>query len=151
MSSDELLRYLSWIFRIAAALFLAALLLSGHAFAQPAASSGNAGAKPAATPAGSPAQAEAREMYTSTCVSCHGPRGAGDGLAAAGLPARPASFADAAWQARTTDQQIERAIVGGGAAIGKSPLMPANPALASKPQVVAALKDMIRGFAAAAH
>lgn len=140
MSSDELLRYFSWICRIAAALFLAALLLSGRASA----------AEPgAAVPAGQPdaaAEAAAKETYASTCVSCHGPGGRGDGLAAAGLPAKPASFSDPAWQKRISDQEIERAIVGGGAAVGKSPLMPPNPALAQKPQVVAALRTMIRSF-----
>lgn len=142
MTSDELLRYFSWICRIAAALFLAALLLSGRASAAPA-DAPAAAAQPAA------AAAEAREQYASTCVSCHGPGGRGDGLAAAGLPARPASFSDPAWQRGITDQQIERAIVGGGAAVGKSPLMPANPALATKPEVVVALRTMIRGFAPA--
>jgi mono/diheme cytochrome c family protein len=139
VSSDELLRYFSWICRIAAALFLAALLLSGRASA----------AEPSVAAAGRPdaaADAAAREMYASTCVSCHGPGGRGDGLAAAGLPAKPASFSDPAWQKRVSDQEIERAIVGGGAAVGKSPLMPPNPALAQKPQVVAALRTMIRGF-----
>ena len=138
MTSEQLLRYFSWICRIAAALFLAALLLSGRASAAAEAAPGQA-SPPAA-------QAEARELYTSTCVSCHGPDGGGDGLAATGLPAKPASFTDPAWQGRTSDQQIERAIVSGGAAVGKSPLMPANPNLATKPQVVAALRTMIRGF-----
>ena len=115
MTSDELLRYFSWICRIAAALFLAALLLSGRASAAPAGNEPPVAAPPAA------AQAEAREIYASTCVSCHGQAGTGDGLAAVGLPVKPASFADPAWQGRTSDQEIERAIVGGGAAVGKSP------------------------------
>lgn len=140
MSSDELLRYFSWICRIAAALFLAALLLSGRASAAEPGTAAPAGQADAA------AEAAAKEMYASTCVSCHGPGGRGDGLAAAGLPAKPASFSDPAWQKRISDQEIERAIVGGGAAVGKSPLMPANPALAQKPQVVTALRTMIRGF-----
>jgi hypothetical protein len=65
------------------------------------------------------------------------------------LPAKPANPADAAWQARISDQEIGRAIVGGGAEVGKSPLMPANPNLAAKPEEVAALRAMIRGFAPA--
>lgn len=139
MTSGELLRYLSWICRIAAALLLASLLLSGRV--------GAAAPDTAVAPV---AQTAAREIYASSCVSCHGATGSGDGLASAGLPAKPANFADAAWQARTSDQEIERAIVGGGAAVGKSPLMPANPNLAAKPEVVAALRVMIRGFANAA-
>jgi cytochrome c553 len=154
MSSEDLLRSVSWLFRIAAALFLAWLLLHGHAAAAPPDPKGASAPAPAAGGAADAAEAkaqgEAREVYASTCVSCHGQRGAGDGLAAMGLPAKPASFADAAWQAQTSDRQIERVIVGGGAAIGKSPLMPANPGLASKPQVVAALRTMIRGFAGSA-
>jgi mono/diheme cytochrome c family protein len=141
VTSDELLRYFSWICRIAAALFLAALLLSGRASA-----AGRDTVVAVAEPVPA-AQAEAREIYASSCVSCHGASGTGDGLAAAGLPAKPANFSDASWQSRTSDQQIERAIVGGGAAVGKSPLMPANPNLAAKPQVVAALQKVIRGFA----
>lgn len=140
VTSEEILRSLSWICRIAAALFLAALLLAGRA----SASDGDAGSPGA--------QAEAQEIYAASCVSCHGANGAGDGLGAAGLPVKPANFADPAWQSRIKDEEIERAIVGGGAAVGKSPLMPANPALAAKPQVVAALRAMIRGFAhAPAH
>jgi mono/diheme cytochrome c family protein len=132
------MRSFSWICRIAAALFLAALLLSGRAAA--AADKADAAIPPAA-------QAEARTLYASTCVSCHGAGGTGNGLAGAGLPAKPANFTDASWQSRTSDQEIDRAIVGGGAAVGKSALMPANPALAAKPQVVAALRGMIRDFA----
>ncbi len=93
------------------------------------------------------ARAEAREVYAAVCVSCHGPAGRGDGLAAAGLPVRPVSFADPAWQKATSDAQIDKAIVDGGAAVGKSPLMPPNPSLRDKPQVLAALRDLIRSFA----
>ncbi|HEY8514768.1 MAG TPA: cytochrome c [Candidatus Binatia bacterium] len=93
-------------------------------------------------------QAQAREVWATTCVTCHGANGAGDGLAATGLPVKPADFADPAWQKQVTDAQIERAIVDGGAAVGKSALMPANPDLANKPEVVAALRAMIRGFGA---
>jgi len=91
--------------------------------------------------------AEAKALYESTCVSCHGAEGRGDGLAAVGLPAKPATFASAAWQSATSDEEIARAIVGGGAAVGKSPLMPPNPQLADKPAVVAALRSLIRSFA----
>ena len=94
-----------------------------------------------------PTWADVEPIVRGECVSCHGAKVSGDGLASAGLPAKPANFSDPAWQARTSDQEIERAIVGGGAAGGKSPLMPGNPNLAAKPEVVAALRGMIRGFA----
>ena len=141
MSSEELLRSLSWLFRIAAALFLAWLLLSRIASAEP---TPPAGAVPTAAD-----QTEAREVYESSCVTCHGPKGDGDGLGASGLPTKPANFTDPAWQKTVSDDEIARAIVGGGAVVRRSPLMPANPALASKPGVVAALREMVRGFAKA--
>jgi cytochrome c553 len=58
------------------------------------------------------------------CTSCHGESGRGDGPAAAGLVPRPRSFADAAWQAKATDAAIGNVIRRGGAAVGRSPLMP---------------------------
>ena len=139
MTSEELLRSFSWICRIAAALFLAWLLLSRVASAE---TIPTAGTVPTAAD-----QAEAREVYQSSCITCYGPSGDGDGLGAAGLPTKPANFTDAAWQKTIGDDEIARAIVGGGAVVRKSPLMPANPGLASKPGVVAALREMIRGFA----
>jgi mono/diheme cytochrome c family protein len=139
VSSEELLRSLSWLFRIAAALFLAWLLLSRIASAEP---TPPVGAVPTAAD-----QTEAREVYESSCVTCHGPKGDGDGLGASGLPTKPANFTDPAWQKTVSDDEIARAIVGGGAVVRRSPLMPANPALASKPGVVAALRQMVRGFA----
>ena len=139
MTSAELLRSFSWLCRIAAALFLAWLLLSTLASAEPTPA---AGTVPSAAD-----RSEAREVYQSTCITCHGPNGDGDGLGAAGLPTKPANFTDATWQASVSDDEIARAIVGGGAVVRRSPLMPANPGLASKPGVVAALREMIRGFA----
>ena len=139
MTSAELLRHFWWLCRIAAALFLAWLLLGRPASAE---STPAAGTVPTAAD-----QAEAKEIYASTCISCHGANGHGDGLAATGLPAKPQNFADPAWQSSVGDDEIARAIVGGGAMVRKSPLMPANPGLAAKPGVVAALRAMIRGFA----
>jgi hypothetical protein len=60
---------------------------------------------------------------------------------------KPRSFGDAEWQKSVTDAQIEQAILGGGPAIGKSPLMPPNPDLSAKADVVKALRAMVRGFA----
>lgn len=139
MTSAELLRHFWWLCRIAAALFLAWLLLSRPASAEPLPAAG--------TVPTDADRAEAKEIWASTCISCHGANGQGDGLAAMGLPAKPQNFADPAWQAKVGDDEIARAIVGGGAVVRKSPLMPANPTLASKPGVVAALREMIRGFA----
>jgi mono/diheme cytochrome c family protein len=70
---------------------------------------------------------EARTTFRTVCASCHGERGHGDGAAAAALNPRPRNYADKAWQASVTDEQIRKTILEGGAAVGKSPRMPANP------------------------
>lgn len=95
-----------------------------------------------------PAEAvtEANTIFSSRCSTCHGPTGAGDGPASAGLSPRPRNFGDPQWQDSVTDEHIERIIMYGGAAVGKSPTMPANPDLQSKPDVVRALRQKVRGF-----
>jgi mono/diheme cytochrome c family protein len=105
----------------------------------------NEGKAPAAAAAADPV-AEAKQIYTTRCVVCHGAAGKGDGAGAANLNPKPANYADAKWQGSVTDQQIKDAIVKGGAAIGKSPLMPPNADLAAKEAVLAELVKMIRGF-----
>lgn len=103
----------------------------------------------AATSSGVPAaaMAEARTIFDQRCVSCHGDDGTGNGPAAAALNPKPRNYQDADWQASITDEQIEKAIVGGGPAVGLSPLMPPNPDLKTKPEVVAGLREIVRGFA----
>lgn len=110
---------------------------------QPAASSDPAMQVPsgAATP-----EAEARQLFAGRCSPCHGAEGAGDGAAAAAINPHPRNFHDPTWQSTVTDAQIENIIRVGGAAVGKSPAMPPNPDLASKPAVVTALRGLIRGF-----
>jgi mono/diheme cytochrome c family protein len=93
------------------------------------------------------AQEEAKNIWAMRCTTCHGNSGHGDGAAAVAMNPKPRSFADAEWQKSATDAQIEQVILGGGPAVGKSPLMPPNPDLSSKADVVKALRAMVRGFA----
>lgn len=93
-----------------------------------------------------PPSVEAQQIFATRCTPCHGATGSGDGAASATLNPRPRNFHDPAWQAATPDESIERIIQYGGAAVGKSPAMPANPDLVAKPAVVAALRAHIRGF-----
>ena len=88
---------------------------------------------------------EAQEIYAGRCTPCHGAKGAGDGAASAGLTPKPRNFGDPAWQASVTDEHIEKIIHYGGAAVGKSPAMPANPDL-SDPAVLAALRAHVRSL-----
>ncbi len=103
---------------------------------------------PAIPAAAAPAAAEAQKLFGERCSPCHGPSGLGDGPAAAALNPRPRNYTDKAWQASVTDEQIKKTIVYGGAAVGKSPIMPASPDLDSKPEVVAGLVRIVRGFSA---
>ena len=107
---------------------------------------------PATAPAAAPTQssdaarAEAQEIFASRCTPCHGATGGGDGAASAGLTPPPRNFHDKAWQSAVTDEHIEKIIQYGGAAVGKSPAMPSNPDLMSKPEVLAALREHIRSL-----
>jgi mono/diheme cytochrome c family protein len=89
---------------------------------------------------------EAQDIYKSRCALCHGPAGKGDGPGGAALNPKPRDLGDPAWQKSVTDEHIETIIRGGGGAVGKSPLMPANPDLNAKPDVVKALRAMVRNF-----
>jgi mono/diheme cytochrome c family protein len=88
----------------------------------------------------------AKEMFDSRCAACHGTAGKGDGPGAAALNPKPRNYTDKAWQASVTDEQIKKTIVYGGAAVGKSPIMPASPDLDSKPEVVEGLVKIVRSF-----
>jgi len=88
---------------------------------------------------------QAKQIFAQRCVACHGSTGAGDGAAAAALNPKPRAFGDKVWQASVTDAHIEKIIEQGGAAVGKSPLMPPNPDLVGKP-VVKGLREYVRSF-----
>jgi hypothetical protein len=62
------------------------------------------------------------------------------------LQPRPRDFQDPQWQASVADAYVEKIIVEGGAAVGKSAVMPPNPDLAAKPEVVAALRSYLRSL-----
>ena len=107
-------------------------------------------AEPEFTPvAAAPSQtpvAEAQTTFKTVCATCHGESGLGNGPAAAQLNPKPRNYTDKTWQATVTDDQIKQTILMGGAAVGKSPAMPAQPQLKEKPEVVAAIVQIIRGF-----
>lgn len=107
------------------------------------------GAAPAdAGAAGLGPREEALEVFQTVCAVCHGERGDATGPASASLKPTPRNFADPAWQASVTDEHLSTTIVKGGPAVGKSPLMPPHPNLEQKPQVVAELVKLVRGFGA---
>ena len=91
-------------------------------------------------------EAQVKQLFADRCGACHGTSGKGDGPGAAALNPKPRNYTDKAWQASVTDEQIKKTIVYGGAAVGKSPNMPSNPDLDSKPEVVEGLVKIVRGF-----
>jgi mono/diheme cytochrome c family protein len=100
-----------------------------------------------ATPTAPAAPKEtAQDVYNTRCVPCHGATGTGDGPAAAALTPKPRNYTDAAWQASVTDDQLKKTVLYGGAAVGKSAVMPSQPDLESKPEVLDGLIKLIRAF-----
>ena len=93
-------------------------------------------------------QAAADAIWQSRCSTCHGATGKGDGAAAAALTPKPRDFSSPSGQATVTDEHIEKIIAEGGQSVGLSMLMPANPDLVSKPDVIKALRAHVRGLAA---
>lgn len=106
---------------------------------------GTAAAPPPTAPAVADPAAKAKELFAQRCVPCHGAEGKGDGVASKGLTPPPRNFSDPSWQASVTDEHIQTIIHFGGAAVGKSPAMPANPDLAD-PAVLAALRAHVRSL-----
>ena len=100
----------------------------------------------AESPAVSAAAQEAQTTFKTVCAVCHGESGMGNGVGAANLDPKPRNYTDAAWQKSVTDAQIRQIIVYGGAAVGKSAVMPAQPQLAQKPEVVDELVRIVRSF-----
>jgi len=98
------------------------------------------------TAAGPIDMAQAQTIFNERCSACHGTDGTGNGPAAANLTPKPRNYRDKTWQGSVTDEQIKKTIVMGGAAVGKSPIMPASPDLDGKPEVVEGLVKIIRKF-----
>jgi len=89
---------------------------------------------------------EARSVWETRCVNCHGLHGRGDGPAGRATFPPPRDFGDPRWQ--SSDDRIRLAILDGGVAAGLSPVMAPNPDLRDKPAVVEALVAIVRSFRA---
>jgi mono/diheme cytochrome c family protein len=89
-------------------------------------------------------RAAASALFQERCASCHGQDGHGDGPGALSLEPKPVNFHNPNWQHSVTDDQIAKAIVGGGQAVGLSKQMPDNPDLEDNPKEVKALVAYIR-------
>jgi caa(3)-type oxidase subunit IV len=81
--------------------------------------------EPQAAPAEQRAAFDPAATFASTCTTCHGVAGGGDGPAAAALNPKPANFSDPAFWSSRGDAELIKAILEGGAAVGRSAAMPA--------------------------
>ncbi len=134
---------------LAAGLLAAALAACGGSDRATSPGAGAPAAVPAATAAiSAAARADAEQIFSTRCFTCHGSHGKGDGPGSPGLVPPPRDLSDPAWQASVTDEHIEKIIKYGGAAVGKSPTMPPNPDLTAKVEVVQALRARVRELAA---
>jgi cytochrome c553 len=133
------------IFGLSALLFTAAACDKKEA--APSASGTGAPAASAAAAGGDTATPDdAKKYYASKCVVCHGESGKGDGPGAGALNPKPRDLTAADWQGATKDEDIKKVLLSGGAAVGKSPIMPGNPDLKGKEALQNELVKLIRGF-----
>ncbi len=132
--------------RLTAPLLLAAgvALACDNAPKDSAPTTSSAAAQPATAKAVT--AADAKKYFTQKCEVCHGSTGKGDGVGAASLEPKPRAFGDDAWQTSVTDEHLEKVIVGGGAAVGKSPVMPPAPDLKKNEAMLKELVKYIRAF-----
>ena len=98
-----------------------------------AAAAPEAAAAPAAAATPTASAADGAKVYQTYCTTCHGPKGQGDGPAAAGLNPKPADFATRSFKYDVNGDGIKgeiddiKAIVHDGAAKhGGSPMTPAD-------------------------
>ena len=64
-------------------------------------------------------------LHVKNCQRCHGPEGKGDGPAGKLLKTKPADWTDKRKMSGMSDDYLFKIVSGGGAAVGKSTLMPA--------------------------
>jgi mono/diheme cytochrome c family protein len=69
--------------------------------------------------------AKGKAAFQQYCASCHGAAGKGDGAAAASLNPKPRDLSNKAYAGGLKDDYLIQIVKGGGAAVKKSPLMPA--------------------------
>ncbi len=67
-----------------------------------------------------------KKIFQSLCIACHGPKGAGDGVAAAGLTPKPTNFTTASFQAQTGGAIFWKLSKGKGAMAGYEKMLSEN-------------------------
>lgn len=85
-----------------------------------------------------------RALFTIRCQMCHGKAGDADTPMGKAMKPAPARFSDGVWQHTTSDADIRQIVTLGGAALKKSPAMPAAKNL--KPEELEALVAFVRSL-----
>lgn len=74
-----------------------------------------------------------RAKYESACAPCHGPRGGGDGGAAAAFPpGTVTNLRTGPFRYATDAGKVKEIVLKGGAVVGLSPLMPPQPSFTDR-------------------
>jgi mono/diheme cytochrome c family protein len=76
-----------------------------------------------------------RMTYGARCQMCHGADGNADTPIGRAMKPPPRRFSDSTWQAKVSDADIAKVVLEGGAAVKKSPAMPAFKDLAPTTQL----------------
>lgn len=85
----------------------------------------------ATRPTGDPVAA-GKQTFMQICTPCHGPEGKGNGPASVSLDPKPRNLTEPGYMASLDDRYLFELISRGGIAVGKSPLMPAQPTLTAQ-------------------
>ena len=88
---------------------------------------------------------QARSLFNVNCARCHGAGGAGHGPDSEELGDYVPNFTDENFQKWRTDAEIVAVLKGGGAAVGRGPMMPPWEGVLSDTEMVA-MKDYVRSF-----
>jgi mono/diheme cytochrome c family protein len=81
-------------------------------------------------PAGDPIAA-GKQTFMTICTPCHGQEGKGDGPASVALDPKPRNLTDPGYMKGLDDRYVFELVSRGGVAVGRSPLMPAQPGLSA--------------------
>jgi mono/diheme cytochrome c family protein len=85
----------------------------------------------ATAPTGDPIAA-GKQTFMTLCTPCHGNEGKGDGPASVSLDPKPRNLTDPGYMAGLNDRYVFELVSRGGAAVGKSPMMPPQTALSAQ-------------------
>jgi mono/diheme cytochrome c family protein len=73
-----------------------------------------------------------KEIFTTQCAACHGNSAKGDGPTATAMGMKLPDLSNKAYLDKLGDQHLKKVIREGGAAVGKSPMMPPFGSLGDK-------------------